>query len=88
MNGAAESFVDPYVLVLGCRVMKRSEKLSRNYPTKNKKGQWRGDARPLGNQHNENFSTENRLTGCRVIAFHLVVWIRWRNERRGYKKGL
>lgn len=34
INGAAQSFVDPYVLVLSCRVMRRSEKLNRNDPTR------------------------------------------------------
>ena len=34
INGAAQSFVDPYVLVLGYRVMRRSAKQNRNDTTR------------------------------------------------------
>lgn len=34
MYRGTESLVDPYVWVSGCRIMRRSQKLSRNDPTR------------------------------------------------------
>lgn len=71
INWATESFVDPCAFVLGCRVLRRSEKPDGNEPTKGCTremwGSWEIIIKP------SHLKTDR-------LALRPAIWIKWKND--------